>query len=317
LTTIHIPVLVNEVIKFLAPKEGGVYVDATIGLGGHALAICNEIGKTGTLIGIDQDESALVIAREKLAAVKSKVILVHNNYRNLNTILSERGYPKVDGMLFDLGASSMQFDDATRGFSFQQPGPLDMRMDTSRGITASDWINTVSEKELSKVLWEYGEERYANRIARTIVKERLIIPIKITEQLANVVLKAIVGTPYRRQNKIHPATRTMQAIRIYINQELEGLDQVLEHFIERLSIGGKAVFISFHSLEDRRVKRQMKRLKGECVCGGQGQLLCSCPRVEQVKILTPKPVQPGETEIAANPRSRSAKLRAIEKIAEP
>lgn len=307
--------LVNEVFKFLAPKEGGVFVDATIGFGGHALTICTEIGETGTLIGIDRDAMALARVRERLASVKTKVILVHNNYRNLNTILMEQGYSKVDGMLFDLGVSSMQLDDATRGFSFQQSGSLDMRMDVSQGMTAAEWINGVPEKELSKVLWEYGEERYANRIARTIVRERALTAIQTTEQLSNIILKAVAGTPYRRQNKIHPATRTMQAIRIYINQELEGLDELLEQFIDDLSIGGRAVFISFHSLEDRRIKRQLKRLKGECVCGGQGQLICSCPRETRVKILTPKPVRPSETEIATNPRARSAKLRAVEKIA--
>ncbi len=307
--------LVNEVIKFLAPTEGGVYVDANIGLGGHASAICSEIGESGTLIGIDRDAAALSITRKRLASVKTKVILVHDNNRNLNTILKEQGYLKVDGMLFDLGVSSMQLDDANRGFSFQQSGALDMRMDTSQGKTAAEWINNVSEKELSKILWVYGEERYANRIARTIVRERALAPIQTTEQLSNLILKAVAGTPYRRQSKIHPATRTMQAIRIYINQELEGLDELLDQFIEGLSIGGRAVFISFHSLEDRRVKMQLKRLKGECVCGGQGQLLCSCPREVRAKILTPKPVQPSESEIVTNPRARSAKLRALEKIA--
>ncbi|MDI6782911.1 MAG: 16S rRNA (cytosine(1402)-N(4))-methyltransferase RsmH, partial [bacterium] len=206
-------------------------------------------------------------------------------------------------------------DDANRGFSFQQTGPLDMRMDSSQGFTAAEWLNSVSEKELSKVLWEYGEERYANRIARTIVRERAVAPIQTTEQLADLVMKAVARTPYRRQSKIHPATRTMQAIRIFINQELDGLDAVLAQFLDGLSVGGKAVFISFHSLEDRRIKLQLRNLKGECVCGGQGQFLCSCPRAVRVKVLTRKPVRPSEQEIALNPRARSAKLRAVEKIA--
>lgn len=315
MTQTHIPALVNEVLEYLAPQLGGVYLDATIGLGGHAIEIGKRIGKTGILIGLDRDAVALKIAEENLTAIESKVILVNDNFRNLTQILTEQGFSQVNGMLFDLGVSSLQLDDATRGFSFQQSGPLDMRMDKSQGMTAVEWLNTVSEKDLSKVLWEYGEERYANRIARVIAREQADNPIQTTEQLVNVVLKAVAGTPYRRQSKIHPATRTMQAIRIFINQELESLDEVLDQFINCLSVGGRAVFISFHSLEDRKVKLQMKKLKGECVCGGQGQLGCSCPRAERVKVLTRKPVRPSEQEIELNPRARSAKLRAVEKIA--
>ena len=314
MTQTHIPVLVSEVLEYLAPQPGGVYLDATIGLGGHAIEIGKRIGKTGILIGLDRDAVALKIAEENLISAEPKVILVNDNFRNLTQILTEQGFPQVNGMLFDLGVSSLQLDDATRGFSFQQSGPLDMRMDKRERMTAAEWLNVVTETELANIIWKLGEERYARRISRIIVQERELNPIQTTEQLTEIILTAVSRTPYRRQSKIHPATRTMQAIRIFLNQELESLDEVLDQFIDCLSVGGRAVFISFHSLEDRKVKLQMKKLKGECVCGGQGQLGCSCPRVVRVKVLTRKPVQACESEIANNPRARSAKLRAVEKI---
>ncbi|MCX7919107.1 MAG: 16S rRNA (cytosine(1402)-N(4))-methyltransferase RsmH [bacterium] len=312
---IHFPVLVDEVLKYLDPKPNGVYLDATLGLGGHALEISKRIGSGGTIIGIDCDPTALEIAKKRLQAVSSKVIFVHGNFRNLTQILSQQGFSHVDGMLFDLGMSSLQLNDPKRGFSFQQSGPLDMRFDTSNRMTAADWLNSVTESALEKIIQEYGEERYAGRIARAIVQSRSIKPIRTTDQLSKIISAAVSRSSRYRRNKIHPATRTFQAIRIYVNQELANLEAALAQFIDCLSLHGRAVFISFHSLEDRRVKIQFKLLKGECVCGGQGLEGCSCPRVNRVRVLTKKPVRASAQELAFNPRARSARLRAVERIA--
>ena len=291
----HVPVMRAEVIDALRPERGGLFVDGTLGLGGHARAAL-EAGAS-RLIGIDRDEDALAIARERLAPWSDRVDFVHGDFRALTSVLDERGIDGADGVLVDLGVSSLQLDGEGRGFSFQRDEPLDMRMDRSTGESAADVIAETGEEDLANLIYQFGEERYSRRIARAIVEARHDAPIATTGQLASIVRRAV---PKRGYSPIHPATRTFQALRIRVNRELEGLDRFIEEACARLRPGGRLVVIAFHSLEDRIVKHTLRRLAGEAD--------------RRVRILTKKPLQATDAEVAANPRARSAHLRAAERI---
>ncbi len=302
----HVPVLLNEAIDFLAVKPGGTYIDATVGLGGHSFEIARRLGARGRLIGLDKDPRALERARERLQAQQPEwpeVKLVHSSFAKVSELVEPNS---ADGLLADLGVSSLQFGDAQRGFSFQADAPLDMRMDPTSGITAEQVVNQLDENTLADLIYEFGEERRSRRIARAIVRSR---PIRSTKQLAEIVAAAgrpmkehpTAGKPGprrgRRLERIHPATRTFQALRIYVNRELEDLRGLLSEAPRVLRPGGRLVVISFHSLEDRIVKDAFR----------EGA------RAGTYRALTTKPVTPGAEEIERNPRSRSAKLRAVEK----
>jgi 16S rRNA (cytosine1402-N4)-methyltransferase len=293
----HVPVMRAEVVDALCPERGGLFVDGTLGLGGHARAVL-DAGET-RVIGIDRDLEALAIARERLSGFAGRVEFVHGDFRDLPVVLDERQVEGVDGVLVDLGVSSLQFDGEGRGFSFQRDEPLDMRMDRSQGDSAADVIATTREEDLANLIYQFGEERFSRRIARAIVEARQQAPIATTGQLAAIVRRAI---PRRGYSPIHPATRTFQALRIQVNRELEGLDRFIEQACERLRPGGRLVAIAFHSLEDRIVKHTLRRLAGE--------------EARRLRILTKKPLQPTEAEVEANPRSRSAHLRAVERLGE-
>ncbi|HET7619488.1 MAG TPA: 16S rRNA (cytosine(1402)-N(4))-methyltransferase RsmH [Vicinamibacterales bacterium] len=290
----HEPVLVSEVVDLLAPARGGTFLDCTVGLGGHSRALL-EAGAT-RLIGVDRDREALALAAEALAAWRDRVELVHADYRDVARELDARGIAAVDGALADLGVSSMQFDAEGRGFSFRRDEPLDMRMDRSQGMTAADLVRDLPEDELADVIFEYGEERHSRRIARAIVHARREAPVDTTGRLAAVVRRAV---PHRGYQRIDPATRTFQALRIRVNQELEGLESFLAAVVARLLRGARLAVISFHSLEDRLVKHGFRALAA----------------AGEVRILTKRPIVPGEAEVARNPRARSAKLRAVERFA--
>jgi 16S rRNA (cytosine1402-N4)-methyltransferase len=285
-----------EVLEQLRPERGGLFVDCTVGLGGHARALL-EAGAT-RIIGLDRDRDALARARETLAPWADRVELVHADYRSLDEVLDSHRHATVDGALADLGVSSLQFESEGRGFSFQRDEPLDMRMDTSVGETAADLVARSTERDLADAIYAYGEERFSRRIARAIVEARRAQPIATTGGLAAIVRRAL---PRRGHMRIDPATRTFQALRIWVNQELDGLDRFLEAAVRRLRIGARLVVISFHSLEDRIVKHTLRALQ-------QG-------RDAGMKVLTRKPVVPGDDEVQGNPRARSAKLRAAERMA--
>jgi len=293
----HEPVLVAEVVSLLQPREDGVYVDCTLGLGGHTRALFD--AGAGRVIGLDRDPAAVAQARTQLAGFGDRLDIVHADYRELSSVLSARAVTGVDGVIADLGVSSMQIDDAGRGFSFKNDGPLDMRMNTSTGPTAAEQLATIDEAELADVIYEFGEERHSRRIARAIVRAREAEPLTRTGQLAAVVRRAAGGRGWQR---IDPATRTFQALRIWVNRELEGLDAFLEAAVGALRPAGRLVVIAFHSLEDRIVKHTFRRLADRA----EGH--------EVVTLLTRKPVVPGDAELARNPRSRSAHLRAVEKL---
>jgi 16S rRNA (cytosine1402-N4)-methyltransferase len=288
----HKPVLVKETMDWLAIKPGGLYVDATVGLAGHSIEIARRLGDGGRLVGLDRDTQALEIARDRLAEFRDKVTLVHANFSQIGEVFAERRLPPADGVLADLGVSSMQLDLGERGFSFRAKGPLDMRMDRSSDETASDIVNTADEKALADLLYQLGEERDSRRIARTIVRAR---PIRDTEHLATVVAGA---RSVRGRQKLHPATKTFLALRIAVNREMEELGQFLSRVPATLSPGGRWVMLSYHSLEDRQVKQSFQRLAHEGL----------------LKILTKKVITASDAEVAANPRARSAKMRAAEKI---
>lgn len=291
----HEPVLVAETLALLEPSRGGLFVDCTVGLGGHSRALL-EAGAE-RVIGLDRDPDALRIAGETLAAFGNRVELVHADYRDLDRVLDERGIDRVAGALADLGVSSLQLESEGRGFSFRRDEPLDMRMDRTSGPTAAELVNEAEEKELADVIFRFGEERFSRRIARAIVTQRVSAPIETTGQLAGVVRRAV---PTRGYQRIDPATRTFQALRIWVNRELDGLDRFLEAATRRLRDGARLAVISFHSLEDRIVKHVFRALQRAG---------------ETLRILTKRPVVPGEEEVARNPRARSAKLRAIERTA--
>ncbi|MFO7152638.1 MAG: 16S rRNA (cytosine(1402)-N(4))-methyltransferase RsmH [Bacillota bacterium] len=307
---VHKPVLLRETIELLDPKLGGIYVDATLGGGGHFLEILKRIGVEGKAIGIDRDEDAVKNAREKFSAFPN-VVVVHDNFKNIKDILRNLGFEKVDGVVFDLGVSSYQLDEKNRGFSYMQDAPLDMRMDRSQKFSARDAVNQLDKKELARIIREYGEERWADRIAEFICERRKIKPIERTGELVDIIKDAIPARA-RRQGP-HPAKRTFQALRIFVNDELEILSQSLKDAVEVLKPGGRICVITFHSLEDRIVKHTLKELARGCTCP-KDVPVCTCNRKKEVKVLTPKPVLPSEEEVNINPRARSAKLRAAEKL---
>lgn len=307
----HLSVMPDEVIRFLAPKAGGTYLDGTLGGGGHASLIAQHcIPGNGILIGIDRDREALEAAAERLAEYGTGIRLVHGNFSEIREHLARLGIQELDGFILDLGVSSHQLDSRGRGFSFQQDAPLDMRMDTSGGDTAADLVNRLPEGELERIIRDFGEERWARRIAAFIVKSRTETPILSTMQLVDIVKGAVPKAKW--EERIHPATRTFQALRIAVNRELESLEQGLKDAIEHLKPGGRGVVISFHSLEDRIVKHIFRDWSTGCVCP-RNLPICACGRQPRVRVLTGRPVMATEAEIAGNPRSRSAKLRAIEK----
>ncbi len=292
---VHEPVMTAETIALLEPSRGGLFVDCTVGLGGHARVLL-EAGASKVL-GLDRDLEALKIARERLEEFGDRVELVHADYRELGRVLDDRGVAGVDGALADLGVSSMQLDAEGRGFSFRRDEPLDMRMDQSQGPTAADLLEQVGEEQLANLIFEYGEERYSRRIARAIVEARRRVSITTTGQLAQIVRRAV---PRRGYQRIDPATRTFQAIRIWVNRELDQLEAFVVEACSRLLAGARFAVITFHSLEDRIVKHAFRAL-------AQGRMA--------LRILTKRPIVPGDTELDRNPRARSAKLRAVERLA--
>jgi 16S rRNA (cytosine1402-N4)-methyltransferase len=294
--TTHDPVLVAETLTLLQPGHGGTFVDCTVGLGGHARALL-EAG-ADRVIGLDRDRDALAHAEAALAPWAGRVDLVHADYRSVAEVLADRRLAAVDGALADLGVSSMQLDDPARGFSFRHDARLDMRMDRSEGPTAAELLRTATEAELADVIFQYGEERYARRIARRIAEERRRAPIETTGELAAIVRRAV---PHRGWQRIDPATRTFQALRIWVNRELDGLEAFLRGLVGVLRVGARVAVIAFHSLEDRIVKRTFRALEA----GGEAA----------IRVLTKRPLVAGEDEIARNPRARSAKLRAAERLA--
>lgn len=286
-------------------------MDGTIGGAGHARDILDASSPDGLLIGLDRDREAIEAASVKLAGYESRVRLIHANFARLPEILRSEGVGEIDGMLLDLGVSSHQLDKGERGFSFQQDAPLDMRMDASAGTSAADLLNSLSESDLASIIWRFGEERWSRRIAAAIVAARKISPILTTRQLADLVAGAIPRA--RWEARIHPATRTFQAVRIAVNEELAALEKGLPAAVAALRSGGRLVVISFHSLEDRIVKTVFNDLSRGCVCP-KSIPLCVCGRTPVVRKITGKPLSAGPAEVAANPRSRSARLRAVEKI---
>jgi 16S rRNA (cytosine1402-N4)-methyltransferase len=295
MTTAHEPVMVSEVLELLQPSRGGLFVDCTVGLGGHARAVL-DTGATRVL-GLDRDPLALSMAREALADFGDRVELVHADYRELDRVLDERGIDRTAGVLADLGVSSMQFDAEGRGFSFRRDEPLDMRMDQSRGPSVADLLRDVEETELADVIYRFGEERASRRVARAIVHARRESPIDTTGRLAAIVRRAV---PHHGHQRIDPATRTFQALRIWVNRELDELDAFLAAAARRLLANARLAVITFHSLEDRIVKHTFRAMEK----AGEG-----------LRILTKRPLVPADEEVARNPRARSAKLRAIERFA--
>ncbi len=309
----HRPVLLRETIEFLTPERGGLFVDCTLGLGGHSEAIL-EASTATRVIGIDRDPEALSAARQRLAHFGERFVAVQSDFRVLEQILKELGEQEVSGILADLGVSSLQFDSPTRGFSFRFEAPLDMRMNpTGDEPSAADLLLQLPEEEIAAIIFQYGEERNSRRIARWIVEAREQgKPITTTKELADLVARA---AGKRKNWQIHPATRTFQALRIAVNHELEGLAQFVETAIDLLQPDGRFVVISFHSLEDRIMKQELRRLSGYCQCDSRNRTgVCTCGAKRVVEILTKRPVTPDAAEIDANPRSRSAKLRACRKL---
>jgi len=306
----HKPVLLDECLTALAIKPDGIYLDGTLGRAGHSLEIVRRL-TTGRLIGVDRDEAALTAAKERLAEYMDRVTLVHSNFDRLGEILNELGLEGVDGMLFDLGVSSPQLDDAQRGFSYMHDAPLDMRMDRTADLTARDVVNDWSYEELRRILFDYGEERYAPAIASAICRRREERMIETTLDLAELIRSAMPAKALRE--KQHPAKRSFQAIRIAVNGELDALPPMLEAACAHLRPGGRLAVISFHSLEDRIVKRTMQELATGCICPPEFPV-CVCGRKPKMKIVTRKPVVSGPAELTYNPRARSAKLRVAEKL---
>ncbi len=302
----HQPVLYQEVLDALVPKSGENYLDGTLGAGGHAEGILISSAPRGRLLGLDLDPEALAIARHRLFNFQDRTIIRLSSFLQAPDILLEIGWQSVDGIILDLGVSSMQVDRSDRGFSFMDDGPLDMRFNQQVGASAADLVNTLSEEELAEVIWKYGEERYSRRIARTIVEKR---PIHTTRALAQLIEEAIP----KYYGYIHPATRTFQALRIATNQELETLSSALPGMVKCLKPGGRIAVISFHSLEDRITKRFFRRESKDCICPPE-QPVCTCGHIASLKILTKKPVRPTEKEIKENPRSSSSRMRVAEKL---
>ena len=308
----HRPVLLRECLEALAIRPEGTYVDGTLGRAGHSLAILERL-TTGRLIGIDRDETALAAAEERLAAWGRQVTLVHSNFCRVRQVLAELGIDRVDGLLFDLGVSSPQLDQAERGFSYRQDAPLDMRMDVSERLTAYEVVNAWGEEALRRILWEYGEERCAPRIARAIVARRAQRPIASTLELAEIVRGAMPAQSLRE--KQHPAKRSFQAIRIAVNGELEALAPMVQGAVDCLRPGGRLAVITFHSLEDRIIKQELRAQATGCTCPPEFPV-CVCGKRPRVRLVNRKPVTASAEEVGENPRSRSAKLRAAERTEE-
>lgn len=302
----HLPVLYQEILNALNLQSTGKYVDGTIGAGGHAWGILEKSAPGGRLLGMDVDPQALSITAERLKSYQGRFTLVRASYITLLDEIKKAGWDEVNGILLDLGVSSMQIDTPARGFSFMADGPLDMRLDPGQPTTAADLVNHLGEEELSRLIWEYGEDRMSRRIARAIVLAR---PLQTTRQLAEVIRKA-AGSHHEH---IHPATRTFQAIRIALNGELANISSTLPRAIGCLAPGGRLAVISFHSLEDRIVKHTFQRESKDCICPPE-QPVCTCGHLATVRILTRHPLEAGEEELKVNPRARSARLRIIEKI---
>ncbi|MGD9046976.1 MAG: 16S rRNA (cytosine(1402)-N(4))-methyltransferase RsmH [Anaerolineae bacterium] len=304
----HIPVLFKKVLAGLRPQPGGRYIDATLGAGGHAAGILTASAPDGRLLGLDADPEAVEFAGQCLRSFGGRVILRTANFRQIETVALSLGFGQADGILMDLGLSSRQLSDPERGFSFSQDGPLDMRMDPDLETTAADLVNHLSQAHLADLLWRYGEERHSRRIARAIVAAR---PVTTTKQLADLVERTV-----SRREKIHPATRTFQALRIAVNDELEALSQALVQASNLLRPKGRLAIIAFHSLEDRLVKRYYQQESRDCLCPPE-MPVCVCDHRATLRVLTRKPVRPTAEEIAQNPRSRSARLRIAERHADP
>lgn len=307
---IHKPVLLQECLEALKIRPDGIYVDGTLGRAGHSIEIAQRL-TTGRLLCIDRDLEAISAARERLSLYMDRVTLVHANFSQLSDVLRESGVSGADGMLFDLGVSSPQLDDAARGFSYLQDAPLDMRMDQSSALTAREVVNGWSYGELRRILYQYGEERYAPAIAGAVVREREKTPIETTLQLVEVIRRAMPAAALRE--KQHPAKRSFQAIRIAVNGELDELPPMLRAAADGLNPGGRLAVISFHSLEDRIIKQTLQELARGCTCPPDFPV-CVCGKVPILKVITRKPVTSGEAELEENPRARSAKLRVAEKM---
>jgi 16S rRNA (cytosine1402-N4)-methyltransferase len=302
---LHTPVLLNEVLEGLEVRPGARYIDCTLGTGGHARAILEAASPDGALLGIDVDPTAVEISRAALESYGNRVIVVRDSFTRLAAIAMEHGFVPADGVLLDLGVSSLQLERAERGFSFQEEGPLDMRMNPSSAVTAAHLVNESSEQELREIIATYGEEPKARAVARAIVDHR---PVRTTLELADIVTHAV-----GRRGRLHPATRTFQALRIAVNAELDGLRAVLPQTLDVLAKGGRLAIISFHSLEDRLVKRFMVTESRDCICPPEIPV-CSCGHQRTLRILTKRPVRPSREEVARNPRSRSAKLRIAARL---
>ncbi len=307
----HLSVMPDEVIECLHPRPGGVYLDGTLGGGGHARLILERCTPGGMLIGIDQDQEALQATAARLAEFGTAARLVHGNFGDLDDLLASQGISELDGFILDIGVSSHQLDSSKRGFSFQSDAALDMRMDTGRGQTAADLLNGLSEGELERIIWDFGEERWAKRIASFIVKARQEAPIERTLQLVDIIKGAVPKAKW--DERIHPATRTFQAVRIAVNRELDNLEKGLRSALDRLKPGGRGAVISFHSLEDRIVKHIFREYTTGCNCP-KNLPVCVCSSRPRVRLLSNKPYIATETEIEENPRARSAKLRGVEKL---
>ncbi|MHC1784433.1 MAG: 16S rRNA (cytosine(1402)-N(4))-methyltransferase RsmH [Anaerolineaceae bacterium] len=301
----HLSVLYHETILALQPKSGGRYIDATLGAGGHAWGILEQSSPDGQLLGLDVDPQALNLAAEKLSIYSSRAVIVQSSYLDMKDQMTDLGWPAVDGIVFDLGVSSMQLDTPERGFSFMSDGLLDMRFDPRLGTTAADLVNQLPEEELARIIWLYGEENQSRRFARAIVSTR---PLRTTSDLANTILKASGG----KRGRVHPATKTFQALRIAVNEELSAIEKALPVAVEALNPGGRLAIISFHSLEDRLVKQFFRRESKDCICPPD-QPFCTCNHKAIIREITRHPIVAAEQEISGNPRARSARLRIAEK----
>jgi 16S rRNA (cytosine1402-N4)-methyltransferase len=301
----HIPVLYHEVLELLKPQPDGRFIDGTLGAGGHTAGILIASAPQGRVLAFDRDLDAIGFSRKRLAQYRDRVVFVHASYAEMATVAPSHGFSEVDGVLLDLGLSSRQLANGRRGFSFNKEGPLDMRFDVTSGVTAADLLNNLSESELADLLWRYGEVRQSRRMARVIVENR---PLETTSQLASVI-----SENFPRKGRIHPATQAFQALRIAVNRELEAVESGVRAAVDLLSSGGRLAVISFHSLEDRFVKRFFRELCKACTCPPE-QLICTCNRQAAFRLVNRKAVKASEEEIGSNPRSRSARLRVIERI---
>lgn len=306
----HKSVLLYETVDSLNIKPDGIYVDGTLGGGGHAHEVCNRLGEHGRLIGIDQDADAIAAASERLSEFQDKVTIVRSNYENIASVLHDLGIEKVDGIYLDLGVSSYQLDTASRGFTYREDAPLDMRMDQRNTQTAADIVNTYSEMELYRIIRDYGEDRFAKNIAKHIVRQREEKPYETTGELIETI-KAAIPAKIRATGG-HPAKRTFQAIRIELNHELDVLNRSIDTMIDLLNPGGRLSIITFHSLEDRIVKKRFRDNENPCICPPEFPV-CMCGRKSKGKVITRKPIVPGEEELEYNKRSKSSKLRVFER----